>query len=124
MKLIIGGAFQGKLEYAKKTYGITDGNIFECTDDGKIDLGCGLVNHIEKWTLWCVRNGIEPLDYFTDNLSNNDIIFISDDISCGVVPVTKDERMWREANGRLLMKLSEKSDEVERVFCGIAQRLK
>ena len=30
MILIIGGAYQGKTEYAKKTYGLQDADIFTC----------------------------------------------------------------------------------------------
>ena len=32
MILIIGGAWQGKLEFAKATFGITDADVFTCTD--------------------------------------------------------------------------------------------
>ena len=31
MILIIGGAYQGKLEYAKSQYQVTDAEIFTCT---------------------------------------------------------------------------------------------
>ena len=51
-------------------------------------------------------------------------VIISDDISCGVVPVDKTERAWREANGRLLIKISDKSEHVTRVFCKIPVVLK
>lgn len=124
MKLVIGGAFQGKCEYARTAFDFGSDKVFNCEESGEIDLSAPIVNHIEKWTLWCVKNGIEPAEYFFDNIVNNDIIVISDDISCGVVPVTKHERMWREANGRLLMKISKESDEVHRVFCGLGTRLK
>ena len=36
MTLIIGGACQGKLDFAKKTFGVTDAGIFICTTE-KID---------------------------------------------------------------------------------------
>ena len=34
MILIIGGAWQGKLDFAKATFGITDTDVFTCTDEG------------------------------------------------------------------------------------------
>jgi adenosyl cobinamide kinase/adenosyl cobinamide phosphate guanylyltransferase len=54
----------------------------------------------------------------------NDKVIISDDISSGVVPVDREMRQWREALGRSLAMLAEQADEVIRVFCGIASRIK
>lgn len=123
MKLVIGGSFQGKLDYVKENI-CENPSVFECTESDSIDLSKDVIYHIEKWSLWCVKNNREPADDFFEKLKNKDIIVISDDISCGVVPITKEERMWREANGRLLMKISKESQEVHRVFCGIGVRLK
>ena len=32
MILIIGGAWQGKLDFAKEAFGITDADVFTCVD--------------------------------------------------------------------------------------------
>jgi adenosyl cobinamide kinase/adenosyl cobinamide phosphate guanylyltransferase len=55
---------------------------------------------------------------------NPDAIVICNDISSGVVPVDAVMRKWREAVGRTLAALSQKSDEVIRLFCGIPARIK
>ena len=125
MELIIGGAYQGKTEYAKAAFGLNDGDIFVCDKDGSIDFSKRCISHIECFSFWCVEHGIEPADYFFEHAENaENLIVISDDISCGVVPIDKTERAWREANGRLLIRLSKESEHVTRVFCGLSQRLK
>ena len=125
MELIIGGAFQGKTAFAKENFNITDEEIFVCDKDSAPEFNKKCITHIEKFSFWCVEHGIEPSEYFFEHLNDiNDKIIISDDISCGVVPVDKTERAWREANGRLLIKLSKESEHVTRIFCGLSQRLK
>ncbi|MBQ7124229.1 MAG: bifunctional adenosylcobinamide kinase/adenosylcobinamide-phosphate guanylyltransferase [Oscillospiraceae bacterium] len=125
MELIIGGAFQGKTEFAKENFGIEDDDIFVCKKDEAPDFSKKCIAHIERFSFWCVEHGYEPSEYFFEHTENTDEkIIISDDISCGVVPVNKTERAWREANGRLLIKLSKESEHVTRIFCGLSQRLK
>ncbi|MBQ2795283.1 MAG: bifunctional adenosylcobinamide kinase/adenosylcobinamide-phosphate guanylyltransferase [Oscillospiraceae bacterium] len=125
MELIIGGAFQGKTAFAKENFDISDADIFVCEKNSAPEFDKKCISHIEKFSFWCIEHGIEPADYFFEHAENiEEKIIISDDISCGVVPINKTERAWREANGRLLIKLSEKSEQVYRIFCGISQRLK
>lgn len=125
MELIIGGAYQGKTEYAKAAFGFKDCDIFVCDKDGNVDFSKRCISHIERFSFWCVEHGIEPADYFFEHVENTEnLVVISDDISCGVVPIDKTERAWREANGRLLIRLSKESEHVTRVFCGLSQRLK
>ena len=53
-----------------------------------------------------------------------DCILICDEIGNGIVPMDKTEREYRERLGRLLIELADRADRVERVICGIGQRLK
>ncbi len=53
-----------------------------------------------------------------------DAIIICDEVGLGIVPVIKEERVYRQAVGRLCCRLAEKADSVERVFCGIAMKIK
>lgn len=125
MELIIGGAFQGKTEYAKEKFGISDSEIFICNKEETPVFENKCLIHIERFSFWCVERGIEPSEYFFEHAGDvSDKVIISDDISCGVVPINKTERTWREANGRLLIKLSKKAEHVTRIFCGLSQRLK
>lgn len=125
MELIIGGAYQGKTEFSKEKFGFSDEDICICEKDGKIDFSKKCISHIERYSFWCVEHGIEPSEHFFEHAKNFEHgVVISDDISCGVVPIDKTERAWREANGRLLIKIAEKSEHVTRVFCKIPTELK
>ena len=125
MELIIGGAYQGKGEFAKEHFSLSDDDICVCDKDGSIDFDKKCISHIERYSYWCVQYGIEPAEHFFEHAKNLEHgVVISDDISCGVVPVGKTERAWREANGRLLIKLAENSEHVTRVFCKIPMVLK
>ena len=53
-----------------------------------------------------------------------DKILICDEISSGIVPLKKEERLWREETGKVLQFLSKESEEVYRIFFGIGTRLK
>lgn len=125
MELIIGGAYQGKTEFSKEKFGFSDEDICICEKDGKINFNKKCISHIERYSFWCVEHGVEPSEHFFEHAKNFEHgVVISDDISCGVVPIDKTERAWREANGRLLIKIAEKSKHVTRVFCKIPTELK
>ena len=51
-------------------------------------------------------------------------IVIMNDVSQGLVPMDADDRSFREANGRALIRLAESATNVYRVFCGIPSRIK
>ena len=53
-----------------------------------------------------------------------DCIIISDEIGNGIVPMEHEEREYRELTGRLLCELANKADRVERIVCGIGERIK
>lgn len=119
MDLIIGGAYQGKLDYARARFGLTDGDVCVCTPDADPDTGKRCLCRIEDYVLRALRTGREPQLRFRE-----DAVLICTDISGGVVPIDGETRRWREATGRLLMDLAGRADTVTRVFCGLPQRLK
>ena len=51
-------------------------------------------------------------------------LLISDEIGYGLVPIDDFEREYREFHGRVMTELAEQADRVERVVCGIPQRIK
>lgn len=131
MHLIFGGAYQGKLDYAKEKYGLKDGDIFFCNAGGdgpvepSIDFSGKAVDGLEEFVLSCVRGGTEAKDYLEAHRSEwRDMIFICTDISSGVVPFEKELRAWREMVGRTLMYLGKEAEEVTRIFCGLSQKIK
>ncbi len=125
MNLIIGGAYQGKLNYAVKEFSLSDGQIFYCKDDLNINFNFICINHIENFVLYCIRNNLNALETFRDNKSLwQNSILIANDIFCGVVPISAEARAWREATGHLLAYLSQEAETVTRIFYGLEQKLK
>lgn len=121
MILITGGSYQGKLDYARARFGLTDADI--CV--GEIDLTKRCLAYIDRYALEAVRQGIEPADIFKANEEKlSDKIIITTDISGGIVPMDPVLRAWREACGRMNTHLAGRADEVWRLFCGIPQRIK
>lgn len=125
MILIIGGAYQGKLAYAMTAYSLTPEQVFSCADAPEIDFSAPCINQLHRFTLACVRQGVDPVAYFQAHSPQwQNSILICRDISCGVVPMEAENRAWREANGRLCQYLSKHAAQVSRIFCGLEQRLK
>lgn len=118
MVLIIGGAYQGKLEFAKETLGITD--VYTCNDD-EIDFSKDCIYKIEEFT----AHHPDPVTYFESHREQwRNSVLILEDIFCGVVPMGVENRAWRQRTGRLAQYLSREADRVSRIFCGLEQRLK
>ena len=120
MVLIIGGVWQGKLDFAKETFGITDADVFICTD-AEIDFSKRCIYSVEEFTLYHP----DPIGYFEAHRERwqNSIVILRD-MSCGVVPLSPEERIWRQKTGRLAQYLSREAQRVSRIFCGLEQRLK
>ena len=72
-----------------------------------------------------LKQGQKPIEIINKNLFKfSDKIVICEDVCCGIVPISYEDRLFREAVGKILQILSRSSDEVYRVFCGIGERLK
>lgn len=125
MNLIIGGAYQGKLDYAIENYHISLEDVFSYTEGQQLDFSKKAVNGLHLFILEQIKNGREPLSYIQSNIENlREKIIICEDISCGVVPIDKTMRLWRECTGQCLGFLTRESDEVVRMFCGLGMKLK
>ena len=120
MILIIGGAYQGKLDFAKEAFELTDADIHIC-DRGEIDFSKRCIYGIEEFT-W---GHPDPKAYFREQRKDwEDSILILRDVFCGVVPMEAETRLWRQKTGRLAQYLSKEANQVSRIFCGLEQRLK
>lgn len=127
MKMVIGGACQGKTEYAENLYGKTewcDGN--DC--DLEAIFFCDGILHFHAYVKrWMKEN--ENRDAITDLAEklireNPEIIIVTDEIGYGLVPIDAFDRVYRENVGRICTKLAAVSERVDRVVCGIGVRIK
>jgi len=119
MLFVTGGAYQGKLDYVMNRYHLRESDICFCSENEAPDFSVKCICHYEKYVMYAVRNGIEPVTCF-----DGDMIVIMDDICCGVVPADPETRAFREAAGRTGCALTRSADEVVRIFCGLPATLK
>lgn len=120
MILIIGGAYQGKLDFARETFGITDADVHIC-GESEINFSKRCIYKIEEFTY----GHPDPIGYFKAHYEEwQDSILILQDIFCGVVPLGAENRAWRQNTGRLSQYLSKEAAQVSRIFCGLEQKLK
>ncbi|MBQ6053470.1 MAG: bifunctional adenosylcobinamide kinase/adenosylcobinamide-phosphate guanylyltransferase [Clostridia bacterium] len=125
MDFIIGGAFQGKLEYAVKKHKLDDSDIFTCSENAAVSFERKCIYAVQEFTLYCVKNSLDATEIFRNNRKKwKNGVIICEDIFCGVVPLGADMRAWRDMTGRLCAYLSSEADSVERIFCGLEQKLK
>ena len=127
MEVYTGGAFQGKLEYvlAKKGYGkenVLEGAVLNPAASMG---GYKVINHFHEF----VRNYAdkpEEVNRFAEILirTRDDIIIITDQVGCGIVPLDREERKWRELHGRVMCRLASNAKHVERIICGLGQVIK
>ena len=126
MKLVFGGSYQGKNEFVKEKFDLKEEDFFICNDEFlDINFEKKVISSIEKYVLASLKNGQDPISYINENLYKlNDKIIICEDVCCGVVPMDKIIRQWRDNTGKIMQILSRNSTEVYRVYCSLGERLK
>lgn len=124
MILIFGGAYNGKLEFAKEKYNVNDQDIFFCTKDD-LNFEKKVLSGLHIFIKVCVQNNINSLEIMEKNIDllKNKII-VCDEINSGIVPIDKLDRAWREETGRVLQFLTKNADTVYRIFFGLEEKLK
>lgn len=122
MRLILGGAHQGKLTYVLHTYGYQREQVTETFAGAKT---AAVFYHLERALRRALEQGQDYQQALKEVLRENPtIIFICDEVGCGVVPIDPTERKWREVVGRTCCELAQQAETVERIFCGLPMKLK
>lgn len=126
MIFIIGGQAQGKTEAAgrlcrdEKTP-VADGR----TSDYEEALSAGLVLHLECYVMRLLQEGKDPAVFAMELMEKNETAVVTaDEIGCGIVPADAFTREYRETAGRICQKIALFSEEVYRIVCGLAIRIK
>ena len=124
MVLVFGGAYNGKLDFVKEKFSINEDDIFYCGVN-EIDFSKKVICGFHRFTYENILKDINSLQYIKENINLfKDKIIICDEISSGIVPLKKEDRMWREETGKCLQYLSKESSCVYRIFCGIPTIIK
>lgn len=126
MKLIIGGAYQGKTDYAIKKYRINSEEIIDgaaLLDADKTGLRC--VKNYHLYVKKLCESGADSIEETKKLIAANpEIIIIMNEIGNGIIPLEKSERIRREETGKTGCFLAEKAETVERLVCGICTKIK
>ncbi|AIF45264.1 bifunctional adenosylcobinamide kinase/adenosylcobinamide-phosphate guanylyltransferase [Virgibacillus sp. SK37] len=143
MHFVTGGAYNGKRKWVKKHYPTAsywcsayDGAKMEPPVEGE-DHYVVVVEGVEHWvgalleeetTLSAVREkmakGVQAwLEWEKEN-DKRKLIIIGTDISKGIVPIEKHDRMWRDGVGWVYQDIAEQAEKMDVIWYGVAQQLK
>lgn len=126
MKLVVGGAFQGKKAYAMETFHISEIQMIDGFTCQKEEIfQAPLVVHFHEY----VRRFLgetEFLKELPDKLMerNPEVVLVTNELGYGVVPLDAFDRAYRETTGRLCCALAKKATQVHRVICGVGTVIK
>ena len=142
MHFISGGAFNGKRKWVKKQYpeytawlSAYENSVWPTPSEQLT--GTVVLEGIEAW----VKKEIDPAistDILLDRMrykleqwldweqqeTSHLLILIGTDISKGIVPIGKTERLQRDVTGWLYQILASRAERVDRLWYGIAETLK
>lgn len=124
LRMVVGGAYQGKRKFAEKLYG-----SLHWANGGNCPLEevytCEGIYHFEKYIRRMLKEGRE-FKGLADSITrrNPGLVILTDEIGYGLVPVDAFERKYREQTGRICTELAEVSLRVDRVVCGVGTPLK
>lgn len=126
MKLVIGGAYQGKRAYASRVYRIEEKDWIDGASCLREEIfSCAGIYHFHQFIRRQMDAGENIQTLAQELVENNpDLVVVSDEVGYGIVPMDAKERDWRERCGRVCTDLAKEALEVVRVCCGIGQRIK
>lgn len=126
MHFIFGGAYNGKTSYATR---IVEGDytLYTANIPQAVTTQTVIIRHIEQ----CIQityNEQQEAQRLIEALlalaKQANVIIIGNDISRGIVPLSKEERFRRDCAGRLYQQLVQHAQQVTQIWYGIAQQLK
>lgn len=124
MEMIIGGAYQGKEAYARRSCpGLSWVEGGQASEEELLAAQgvLGFEKYIEK-ELSAGRDVAQLADRLWEK--NPGVVLVSCEVGYGVVPVDAFQRAYREAVGRVCTALAARSSRVTRVVCGIGTVIK
>ena len=125
LHLILGGRYMVKRTYALKLYG-EFANIYNLDEVNPESIkNPGLIINIDSGAKNLLQRDINPSEFFLSRLDIlTQCVITGCEIGSGVVPLDSFSRKWRDETGKLYQILADKADIVDRIFAGLALRLK
>lgn len=125
MKLVIGGYAQGRLAYVLQQYEKQTEDVFDLAEHSIFEWNRQtILYHMEELATQAEKESQSVFDWLERYLPLwNDCILITQEVGCGLVPITPEERQWRETVGRMNIWLAAQAETVERIFCGLSMHL-
>lgn len=148
MHFVIGGAFNGKAKWVKQYYK----NVFQKLDWRSAYAPTFQADEFENVSTFSNGMVLEGIEYYVKEKLIDDenierirltfneqlniwlhwereqtgrtLIIIGNDLSKGVVPIEKKERLWRDVTGWCYQDITQMADTVDQIWYGIARRLK
>lgn len=124
MRVIIGGAYNGKRAYVKRELlGKQSFQWFE----GELPTGSidnVVVTDLDKWLARFESDENTAIQSVIAALENKNSIVVLTDIGRGIVPMNPKDRELRDRCGRLYQRLMKEADEVIQIWYGIPKKIK
>ena len=140
MIFVVGGAYQGKETFARKLagerFGETPFGVVDCGQErtGEPPAGspvsCGVLLNFHEFVRGYLKThpGAAEEEICRQAAlaaeQNPQAVITMDEVGCGVVPMSREERQYRDAAGRAGQELAGRAEQVWRVIAGIAVRIK
>lgn len=143
MHFVTGGAYNGKRKWVKKHYPITS---YWCSayDSARLEapleaenLLVVVLEGVEQWVgrlldeevaIATIREKVaHEIQAWLEWEKANDkrkLIIIGTDITKGIVPIKKRDRLWRDAVGWVYQDIAERAEKMDVIWYGVGQQLK
>jgi adenosylcobinamide kinase/adenosylcobinamide-phosphate guanylyltransferase len=142
LHFITGGAFNGKRAWVKKKYGLTGSwlSAYQDTplteDFNHLNSDLLILEGIEVWLkdLTKLYDSNSCREFWNHTIHNwliwgkaesqRNLVVIGTDITKGIVPMEKENRLWRDVTGWVYQDLAAKADKVDVIWYGLNQTIK
>ena len=125
MHLILGGRYMGKRAHAESLYGPLRSLCDLSRDEPESVTDAAVVINLQDGVRTLLRRETDVRAFFEARLEHlRRCILIGDEIGGGVVPIDSFERRWRDETGFLYQFLAQEAEIVDRVWAGLAVRMK
>lgn len=142
MHFVTGGAFNGKRKWVKQFYP-SAATWFSASEHvtwptpGEKLQRVVILEGVESWVKQEINPAFSADEILDRNIQkaaawldweqseeNRILVFIGTDISKGIVPIEKENRLHRDVNGWFYQKLVEHAERVDMIWYGISETLK